>query len=100
LVIIPGSRAVFAQALEEGLIDTLLAAGAQILASGCGPCAGVQGGIAGDGERIISTSPRNFRGRMGNPNSEVYLASPATVAASLVAGNLQIDPAARRGADA
>jgi len=88
LIVVPASREVYAQALSEGLIAEFIRVGAQVSASGCGPCAGVQGGVPADAEAIVTTAPRNFRGRMGNPNAEVYLASPATVAASLVEGHL------------
>jgi 3-isopropylmalate/(R)-2-methylmalate dehydratase large subunit len=88
LIVVPASREVYAAALAEGLIEEFVRAGAIISASGCGPCAGVQGGIPGDAEAIVTTAPRNFRGRMGNPNAELYLASPATVAASVVEGYL------------
>jgi 3-isopropylmalate/(R)-2-methylmalate dehydratase large subunit len=88
LIVVPGSRATYLAALREGLIEIFTAAGAMVSASGCGPCAGVQGGIAGDSENVIATAPRNFRGRMGNPNAGVHLASPATVAASVVAGRI------------
>ena len=88
LIVVPGSRQTYLAALHEGIIDVFVEAGAIVSASGCGPCAGVQGGIAGDDENVIATGPRNFRGRMGNPNANVFLASPATVAASVVAGNI------------
>lgn len=90
LIVVPGSREVYAQALAEGLIAEFVRVGAMVSASGCGPCAGVQGGIPADAEAIVTTAPRNFRGRMGNPNAELYLASPATVAASVVKGYLGI----------
>lgn len=88
LIVTPGSRNVYRQLVAEGLLDTLLAAGAIVEAPGCGPCAGLQAGVLADGENAISASNRNFQGRMGNPKASVYLASPATVAASAVAGEI------------
>lgn len=92
LIIVPGSRMTYLNALEEGIVDTLARSGAMIGTSGCGPCAGVHGGVPGNGQNVIATAPRNFRGRMGNPNSNVYLASPATVAASALAGEIVPPP--------
>ena len=88
LIVIPASRNVFLKALREGLIDIFVQAGAAVLAPGCGPCVGVHEGVLGDGERVLSTQNRNFRGRMGNPNAEIFLASPATAAASAIAGEI------------
>jgi len=84
----PASRNVFLQALDEGLIDSLVKAGVTIQTPGCGACVGVHGGILGDGERCLATSNRNFKGRMGNPNAFVYLGSPATAAATAIKGEL------------
>ena len=75
-------------ALSEGYVQTIVEAGAIFLNPGCGPCMGNHEGILADGDICISTSNRNFRGRMGNPNSEVNLASPRTVAASAIAGEI------------
>lgn len=69
-----------------GYLKTFMAAGAVVMNPGCGPCLGVHEGALGDGEVALSTTNRNFKGRMGNPNSEVYLCSPAVAAASAVAG--------------
>jgi 3-isopropylmalate/(R)-2-methylmalate dehydratase large subunit len=86
LLIAPASNAVFAAALRDGTLDVLVEAGAVFITSGCGPCVGTHQGVPGDGETVISSTNRNFRGRMGNPKAEVYLSSPAVVAASAVAG--------------
>ncbi len=85
-IIAPSSRGVFLEALKLRLIDIFIKAGAAILAPGCGPCVGTHCGIPADGEIVISTANRNFKGRMGNPNAFIYLASPATVAASAIKG--------------
>ncbi len=88
LLIAPASRRVFNDALADGTIQILSDAGATIINSGCGPCVGTLGGIPGDDEVIISSTNRNFRGRMGNPNAQIYLASPAVVAASALTGQI------------
>ncbi len=88
LVIAPASRAVFNAALADGTIQTLSEAGATFIPSGCGPCVGTHQGVPGDGEVILSSTNRNFPGRMGNPNAEIYLASPSVVAAAAVAGEI------------
>ncbi len=88
LLVAPASRTVLIQAMEEGVIATLIESGASVLPSGCGPCFGGHGGLLGPGERCIGTHNRNFVGRMGSPQAEIYLASPETVAASALAGRI------------
>jgi len=87
-IVIPASKKVYTQALREGLIDIFLEAGCVVSVSTCGPCLGGHMGILAEGERCISTSNRNFPGRMGHPKSEAYLANPAVVAASAVLGRI------------
>jgi 3-isopropylmalate/(R)-2-methylmalate dehydratase large subunit len=87
-VIIPGSQQVYSDALAEGLIEIFIQAGAAVSTPTCGPCCGLHMGILADGERCISTTNRNFVGRMGSPKSEVYLAGPAVAAASAVMGRI------------
>jgi 3-isopropylmalate/(R)-2-methylmalate dehydratase large subunit len=88
LLITPASREIYLQAVKEGLAEIFLKAGANILTPSCGPCLGTGQGIPPDGINIISTANRNFLGRMGNPKSSIYLASPATVALSAVKGEI------------
>ena len=88
LIIAPASKQVFVEALKDGTVEALTEAGASFINSGCGPCVGTHQGIPGDGENVISATNRNFQGRMGNRNSFVYLASPATVAASALYGKI------------
>ena len=86
LIVIPGSQLIYSESIEQGIIKTLIDAGAVIGPPCCGPCLGGHLGILAEGERALSTSNRNFMGRMGHPKSEVYLASPAIAAASAVLG--------------
>ena len=86
MIIAPASREVFNQALERGTVEILSRAGATFITPGCGPCVGTHLGVPGDEEVVISAANRNFRGRMGNPDAKIYLASPAAVAASALSG--------------
>jgi 3-isopropylmalate/(R)-2-methylmalate dehydratase large subunit len=86
VLIVPASRKIFGQAIEEGLITIFNDFGASVNTPGCGPCVGVHQGILGDGEKCLSTMNRNFQGRMGNTEGFIYLASPAVCAATAIAG--------------
>ena len=97
LIVTAASRHVFNQALADGTLQALSDAGATFITSGCGPCVGTHQGVPGDGETVISSTNRNFRGRMGNPRASIYLASPAVVAAAATAGEI-VDPATLRPA--
>jgi 3-isopropylmalate/(R)-2-methylmalate dehydratase large subunit len=88
LVVIPASQQIYREAMHLGYLETLVAAGAMINPPGCGPCVGVHQGILAAGETCISSTNRNFLGRMGSKDSLVYLASPAVVAASAVLGKI------------
>ena len=87
-LVIPASWKIYLQAMDEGILETLIQAGAIIANVGCGPCMGLHTGILAAGERCISTSNRNFQGRMGSYDAEIFLASPATVAASAITGKI------------
>jgi 3-isopropylmalate/(R)-2-methylmalate dehydratase large subunit len=87
-IVIPATQAVYLQAMQEGLIETFITAGAVVSTPTCGPCLGGHMGVLYEGERAVSTTNRNFVGRMGHVKSEVVLASPAVAAASAVAGSL------------
>ena len=88
LLVSPASQTIWKQAAELGILSALAQAGAAILAPTCGACLGVHSGVLASGERCVSTSNRNFKGRMGSREAFVYLASPATVAASAIEGRL------------
>lgn len=88
LLILPASREVLLAAVAEGLVTDLVSAGALVLNTGCGPCLGAHEGVMAPGEVTISTANRNFKGRMGCKDAEIYLASPATVAASALTGRI------------
>ncbi len=88
LLVAPASRSVYEAAARSGVLATLVEAGATVLPPGCGPCFGGHGGLLAPGERCIGSHNRNFVGRMGSPEAEIYLASPPTVAASAVAGRI------------
>ena len=90
-VVIPGSQEIYERALQEGLLKTFVESKALVCGPGCGPCIGISRGVLTEGEVCISAANRNFRGRMGDNASKVFLASPATVAASAVAGKI-VDP--------
>jgi 3-isopropylmalate/(R)-2-methylmalate dehydratase large subunit len=88
MIVIPASREVYLEALRAGIIETLLKAGAVVCNPTCGPCMGTHLGLLAEGERCISSSNRNFKGRMGSSKAEIYLASPYVVAASAVKGEI------------
>ena len=91
LIVTPASRSVYLQAAAEGLLSVFVEAGATVTGPGCGACVGVHGGILGDGEVCVATQNRNFQGRMGNAEAFIWLASPATAAATALAGEI-VDP--------
>jgi 3-isopropylmalate/(R)-2-methylmalate dehydratase large subunit len=87
-IVIPATHEVYRQALREGLIEVFVEAGCAVSESTCGPCLGGHSGVLGPEEVCVSTSNRNFPGRMGHPKAKVYLASPAVAAATAVKGKL------------
>ena len=86
LIVAPASKQILLDAIAAGYIQDLVEAGAVLVTPGCGPCVGTHNGVPSDGENVISTANRNFKGRMGNSNAFIYLGSPATVAASVIEG--------------
>jgi 3-isopropylmalate/(R)-2-methylmalate dehydratase large subunit len=97
MLVFPATWRIYQEALEKGFLTELSRAGALVMNSGCGPCLGIHEGALGDGETALSTTNRNFKGRMGNPSSAVYLCSPAVAAASAVSGSVS-DPRKLMGA--
>jgi homoaconitase/3-isopropylmalate dehydratase large subunit len=87
-LVFPASMATYREAMAKGYLSTLLDAGAIVMNPGCGPCLGAHEGTLAPGEACISSSNRNFRGRMGSRDAEIYLGSPATVAAAAIAGEI------------
>jgi len=87
-IVIPGTQQVYLDALAEGIIETFVRAGAAVSTPTCGPCLGGHMGVLAAGERCVSTTNRNFVGRMGSTGSEVYLANPAVAAASAITGRI------------
>jgi 3-isopropylmalate/(R)-2-methylmalate dehydratase large subunit len=88
LILVPASRQILSKMVQEGLVQTFLDAGAMILPPGCGPCAGIHGGLMADGEVVLSTTNRNVQGRMGSKKADIHIVSPATAAISAVTGKI------------
>jgi len=88
MIVTPGSRLVYREALKDGTMEVFVEAGALVTAAGCGACVGLHEGVLGDGEVCLATQPRNFKGRMGSPKSFIYLGSPAVAAASAIEGKI------------
>jgi 3-isopropylmalate/(R)-2-methylmalate dehydratase large subunit len=88
LIITPGSRQVYLEALKDGTMEVLIESGALAMPPGCGACVGLHEGVLGDGEVCLATQPRNFKGRMGSPKSFIYLGSPAVAAATAIEGKI------------
>jgi 3-isopropylmalate/(R)-2-methylmalate dehydratase large subunit len=88
MIVTPGSRVVYMEALKDGTMETFVEAGAVITSPGCGGCVGLHEGVLGDGEVCLATQPRNFQGRMGSPKSFIYLGSPAVAAATAIEGKI------------
>ncbi len=88
MIVVPASRLIYIEAIKKGYIQTFVKAGATIVNPGCGPCLGLHQGVLAEEECVISSTNRNFRGRMGSPKSKIYLASPSTVAISAITGRI------------
>lgn len=88
MIVTPGSRMVYLEALKDGALETLIEVGALAMPPGCGACVGLHEGVLGDGEVCLATQPRNFKGRMGSPKSFIYLGSPAVAAATAIEGKI------------
>ncbi|NLC51935.1 MAG: 3-isopropylmalate dehydratase large subunit [Firmicutes bacterium] len=88
LIVLPGTQEIYLKCLRNGVIETLIEAGAAVSTPTCGPCVGAHMGILGSGEKVLATTNRNFAGRMGHPTSEIYLSNPAVAAASAIAGKI------------
>ncbi len=88
MIVTPGSRRVYLEALKDGTMETLIEFGALAMPPGCGACVGLHEGVLGDGEVCLATQPRNFKGRMGSPKSFIYLGSPAVAAATAIEGKI------------
>ena len=98
LLVVPASKSIYLQAIEEGLVTIFLEAGANVLSASCGPCLGTGQGIPADGMKVISTANRNFLGRMGNKNASIYLGSPVAVALAAIHGKIT-DPRSAGGSE-
>jgi 3-isopropylmalate/(R)-2-methylmalate dehydratase large subunit len=88
LILAPASKEIMLELIKKGIYQVLVEAGGTFVTPGCGPCVGTHNGVPSDGENVISTANRNFKGRMGNPNAFIYLGSPATIAASVLNGKI------------
>jgi len=88
MIVTPGSRLVYLEAMRDGALETLIESGAIAMPPGCGACVGLHEGVLGDGEVCLATQPRNFKGRMGSPKSFIYLGSPAVAAATAIEGKI------------
>ncbi|PKM92797.1 MAG: 3-isopropylmalate dehydratase large subunit, partial [Elusimicrobia bacterium HGW-Elusimicrobia-4] len=89
-IIFPATQKIYLEAIKEGLIEIFINSGCAVSTPTCGPCLGGHMGILAKGERAIATTNRNFTGRMGHPESEVYLSNPAVAAASAIAGKISL----------
>ncbi len=88
LIVAPASKSIFLEAVKKGIVQSIMESGGVFVTPGCGPCVGTHNGVPSDGEKVLSTANRNFKGRMGNTKAEIYLGSPAAVAASVIEGKI------------